>query len=65
MPTLKTRMIFISHAWKYDEHYWKPVGWFNEKPNFSWKTAAFLGMMHAKRPPKRIEGVSCETDTCI
>lgn len=27
MPTLKNRMIFISHAWQYSQHYWKMVEW--------------------------------------
>lgn len=40
MPELKTRMLFISHAWNYDAHYWKLVEWFNEAPNFSWKNCS-------------------------
>lgn len=36
MPTLKTRRLFISHAWRYDEHYEKLVEWFDDEPNFSW-----------------------------
>lgn len=36
MPTLKTRRLFISHAWSYDAHYNTIVGWFNEEPNFDW-----------------------------
>ncbi|NKC16679.1 MAG: nuclease [Gammaproteobacteria bacterium] len=40
MPTLKNRMIFISHAWQYNGHYWKLVNWFNEKPNFSWNNCS-------------------------
>ena len=40
MPTLKTRMIFISHAWSYSKHYWKLVNWFNEEPRFSWKNCS-------------------------
>jgi len=40
MPTLKERMIFISHAWKYEEHYWKLVEWFDEEPYFSWKNCS-------------------------
>ena len=40
MPALKTRMIFISHAWKYSEHYDKIVEWFNDAPNFSWKNCS-------------------------
>ncbi len=40
MPLLKTRKIFISHAWKYDEHYWKVVKWLNDAPNFSWENCS-------------------------
>lgn len=36
MPTLKTRRIFISHAWTYDSHYNTLVGWLNAEPNFDW-----------------------------
>ncbi len=40
MPILKTRMIFISHAWKYDSHYDTLVSWFNDAANFSWKNCS-------------------------
>lgn len=40
MPPLKTRMIFISHAWRYNEHYQTIVQWFNEEPNFYWKNSS-------------------------
>lgn len=40
MPQLKTRMIFISHAWHYSEHYKKIVEWFDREPNFSWKNCS-------------------------
>ena len=40
MPNLKNRMIFISHAWKYDNHYSTLVNWFNEEPNFSWRNCS-------------------------
>jgi hypothetical protein len=40
MPELKTRMLFISHAWKYDNAYLTLVKWFNETPNFSWKNCS-------------------------
>ena len=40
MPLLKTRMIFISHAWRYSEHYDTIVKWLNEEPNFSWKNCS-------------------------
>jgi hypothetical protein len=37
MPELKSRMLFISHAWAYDDAYMTLVKWFDEEPNFSWK----------------------------
>ena len=40
MPTLKNRMIFISHAWVYNEHYYKVVDWLNEAANFSWSNCS-------------------------
>lgn len=40
MPYLKERMIFISHAWSYDEHYETLVKWFNAEPNFVWKNCS-------------------------
>lgn len=33
-------MIFISHAWRYNEHYNTVVNWFDEEPNFSWKNSS-------------------------
>ena len=40
MPALKTRMIFISHAWGYSQHYDKIVEWFHDAPNFLWKNCS-------------------------
>lgn len=40
MPELKTRMLFISHAWKYDDAYNTIVKWFDGEPNFSWKNCS-------------------------
>ena len=40
MPELKNRMIFISHAWSYSEHYNTVVKWFNEAANFSWSNCS-------------------------
>ncbi len=37
MPELKSRTLFISHAWQYDQAYLTLVKWFNEAPNFLWK----------------------------
>lgn len=36
MPSLKTRRLFISHAWSYSSHYNKIVEWFDDEPNFEW-----------------------------
>lgn len=40
MPELKSRMLFISHAWRYDDAYLTLVKWFNNEPNFSWKNCS-------------------------
>lgn len=40
MPDLKTRMLFISHAWQYDDAYLTLVKWFTEEPNFFWKNCS-------------------------
>jgi len=37
MPALKTRTLFISHAWHRDEHYQFVVTCFNNADNFSWR----------------------------
>lgn len=56
MPELKVRMIFISHAWAYNEHYWKLVKWFNDEPNFSWKNCSVPS--HDALPDKTSKGLS-------
>lgn len=40
MPQLKSRMLFISHAWRYNEHYNKIVEWLNGAQNFDWKNCS-------------------------
>lgn len=40
MPSLKTRMIFISHAWRYNSHYDTIKDWFDEASNFDWKNCS-------------------------
>lgn len=37
MPDLKTRNIFISHAWDYADEYGTVVGWLDDAANFNWK----------------------------
>ena len=56
MPILKNRMIFISHAWQYNEHYWKIVNWFNEELNFSWSNCSVPS--HDSLPDKTAKGLS-------
>ncbi len=56
MPILKNRMIFISHAWQYNTHYWTLVNWFNEEPNFSWKNCSVPS--HDALPDKASTGLS-------
>ncbi|GAW87830.1 conserved hypothetical protein [Bathymodiolus platifrons methanotrophic gill symbiont] len=40
MPNLKNRMIFISHAWEYNEHYYKVVNWLKDAANLSWSNCS-------------------------
>lgn len=40
MPDLKTRMLFISHAWTYEQHYNQLVLWLDAATNFSWKNCS-------------------------
>ena len=40
MPDLKTRMLFISHAWQYEQAYLTLESWFDAAPNFSWKNCS-------------------------
>jgi hypothetical protein len=40
MPELKSRMLFISHAWAYDSAYLTLEKWFNDEPNFLWKNCS-------------------------
>lgn len=56
MPPLKTRTLFISHAWQYDEHYNTLVKWFNEESNFDWKNCSVPS--HDSLPDKTSKGLS-------
>lgn len=56
MPELKNRMIFISHAWQYNEHYWKIVEWFDNAANFSWSNCSVPS--HDSLPDKTSAGLS-------
>ncbi|KZK76732.1 hypothetical protein PsAD46_05148 [Pseudovibrio sp. Ad46] len=55
MPSLKTRMIFISHAWGYNQHYNKIVEWFNGAANFSWRNCSVPS--HDGLPDKTVRGL--------
>ena len=35
--SVKERRLFISHGWRYDDHYETVVKWLNEEPYFKWK----------------------------
>jgi len=60
MPTLKTRNLFISHAWSYETHYNTLVTWLNEEPNFSWRNYSVPS--HDSCPDKTKTGLkSCLT----
>jgi hypothetical protein len=37
MPTLRTYSLFISHAWVYNDDYYRLVDLLNQAPNFSWR----------------------------
>ena len=50
MPTLKRRMIFISHAWDYNGDYWTIVNWFNDANNFNWRNCSVPS--HDRLPDK-------------
>ena len=55
MPTLKRRMIFISHAWDYNEDYWTIVNWFNNANNFRWSNCSVPS--HDRLPDKTTAGL--------
>lgn len=55
MPVLKTRMIFISHAWAYNDDYYTIEKWFNEEPNFVWKNCSVPS--HDALPDKTTKGL--------
>lgn len=40
MSGYSSKMIFISHAWRYSDHYGTIVRWFNEEPSFLWKNCS-------------------------
>lgn len=37
MPNLKTYDLFISHAWRYDDDYYRLVNMLDSAPNFKWR----------------------------
>ena len=55
MPALKTRMLFISHAWSYSNHYTTLVNWLNEEANFSWRNCSVPS--HDSLPDKTTLGL--------
>jgi hypothetical protein len=36
MPTLRNYRVFISHAWRYDEDYYRCEKFLNDAPHFEW-----------------------------
>jgi hypothetical protein len=56
MPPLSRRMIFISRARTYSEHYWKLVEWFNGAANFLWANCSVPS--HDALPDKSSKGLS-------
>jgi MTH538 TIR-like domain (DUF1863) len=55
MPELKTRNLFISHAWSYAADYEKIVEWLTNGANFSWKN--FSVPIHDSLPDKTASGL--------
>ena len=55
MPTLKRRMIFISHAWDYNKDYWTIVNWFKNAKNFKWSNCSVPS--HDRLPDKTTIGL--------
>lgn len=55
MPYLKTRMLFISHAWQYEQAYQTLTTWFDREPNFLWKNCS-IPSTHAL-PDKTTQGL--------
>lgn len=62
MPELKSRMLFISHAWRYDDAYLTLVKWFNNEPNFLWKNCSIpsTDALAAKTTAALEEGISAQ-----
>ncbi|WP_175683214.1 TIR domain-containing protein [Burkholderia cenocepacia] len=56
MPELKNRMLFISHAWQYDQAYNTLVRWFNDEPNFLWRNCSIPST--DALPDKTVKGLS-------
>jgi hypothetical protein len=40
MPELRRRVIFISHAWRYSEHYDTVKDWLDSAQNFLWSNCS-------------------------
>lgn len=40
MPELRPYPVFISHAWKYNDEYYKLVKMLDEAPNFKWRNCS-------------------------
>lgn len=55
MPDLRTRNLFISHAWAYSSDYEKIVEWLKSGANFSWKN--FSVPSHDSLPDKTTSGL--------
>ncbi len=55
MPALRSRTIFISHAWQYSQHYWSLVNWFNVESNFLWRNCSVPS--HNALPDKTVAGL--------
>ena len=56
MPYLTPRMLFISHAWAYSDHYHMVAEWFDGASNFAWKNCSVPS--HDSLPDKTSKGLS-------
>lgn len=56
MPDLKTRTLFISHAWSHSEDYFQIVKWFNDASHFYWKNCSVPN--HDALPDRTSKGLS-------
>lgn len=55
MPQLKTYDVFISHAWEYNDDYYRLVGMLNNASNFKWRNYSVPEHDPVKNPKSKKE----------